>query len=144
MPLANAATIRALPPQVAAALKACPRAATPHVSALRAMIYETAAETSGVGEIVETLKWGQPSYQTEKPRSGTPVRLSWDETGAMVRLLVHCQTTLINSWRERYGDTLTFVDNREVSLPTDQPLPKAPLQHCIAMALTYHQRKTSK
>lgn len=143
MPLANAATIPSLPPNVAAALQACPSVAAPHVSTLRAMIFETAAKTSGVGLITETLKWGQPSYQTEKPRSGTPVRLSWDETGQRVSLLVHCQTTLINSWSERYGDTLTFVGTREVSLPTDQPLPKAPLQHCIAMALTYHQRKTS-
>ncbi|MEM7493881.1 MAG: hypothetical protein AAF296_10890 [Pseudomonadota bacterium] len=48
---------------------------------------------------------------------------------------------LIEDWRTRYEDTLTFIGNREVRLPLDAPLPTEPLRHCIAMAFTYHARK---
>ena len=36
--------------------------------ALRALIFETAQSTEGVGALEETLKWGQPSYLTAKRR----------------------------------------------------------------------------
>ena len=107
------------------------------------LIFETAAATPGVGEIEETLKWGQPSYLTHRPKSGTTIRLGWDEVGACISLFVHCQTSLVDAWRDRYGDTLTLIGNREIALPANQPLPRAALQHCIAMALTYHLRKTA-
>jgi hypothetical protein len=43
--------------------------------ALRDLIFDTASHTKGVGEIEETLKWGQPSYLTIKPKSGTTIRI---------------------------------------------------------------------
>ena len=48
---------------------------------------------------------------------------------------------LIEQFRERYRDALTFEGNRAVLLDTDAPLPVEPLRHCIAMALTYHRDK---
>ncbi|MCR9079043.1 MAG: DUF1801 domain-containing protein [Hyphomonadaceae bacterium] len=138
------ATIAALPsppPDVAAALDACPRAARASAAALRALIFETAASLPEVGPLTETLKWGQPAYLTAQSKSGTTIRLGWDADGGAIRLFVHCQTSLVDAWRQRYGDELTFVGNREISIPTDTDLPRAPLQHCIAMALTYHSRK---
>lgn len=141
------ATIAALPsppPDVAAALGACPRAARASVTALRALIFETAAELSEVGTLTETLKWGQPSYLTQASKSGTTIRLGWDEDGGAISLFVHCQTSLVDTWRQRYGNELIFVGNREISIPTDTDLPRASLQHCIAMALTYHSRKGQK
>ena len=141
------ATIAALPsppPDVAAALDACPRAARASAAALRTLIFETADGLPEVGPLTETLKWGQPSYLTQASKSGTTIRLGWDEDGAAISLFVHCQTSLVDTWRQRYGNELTFVGNREISIPTDTDLPRAPLQHCIAMALTYHSRKTAK
>jgi len=32
--------------------------------ALRALIFQTAATIPGVGQVQETLKWGQPAYLT--------------------------------------------------------------------------------
>ena len=107
------------------------------------MILETAAERPEVGTLTETLKWGQPAYLTDQTNSGTTIRLGWAEDGATVSLFVHCQTSLVGAWRQRYDDTLTFVGNREISIPTDTDLPRAPLSHCVAMALTYHSRKAS-
>ena len=141
--MARAATMPKPPESVADAMTACPRSTRVQIDALRALIYETVAATPGVGEIEETLKWGQPSYLTHKPKSGTTIRLGWDEAGARLSLFVHCQTSLVDAWRDRYGDTLTLIGNREIALPTDQPLPRAALQHCIAMAMTYHWRKSA-
>ncbi|MHA7899467.1 MAG: DUF1801 domain-containing protein [Henriciella sp.] len=141
--MALSATQPKPPRAVADALAACPSAGRSHVWAIRDLIYHTAGKTTGVGEIEETLKWGEPAYLTHRPKSGTTIRLGWTADGTRARLFVPCQTTLIETWRERYGDTLTLVGDREVSLPTDQPLPRAELQHCIAMALTYHSRKTA-
>lgn len=141
--MSQAATLPAPPPAVAKALDACPAAARKHVSAVRTLILETAAELDGVGPPTETLKWGEPAYLTEKPRTGTTIRLGWDEAGSAISLYVHCQTTLIKEWRDLYEPELTFIGNRELRLPTDQTLPKAALKHCVAMALTYHSRKRS-
>ena len=141
--MALAATYPAPPPEVANVLNTCPEPAVSHLHALRALIFETAEEMPQVGRIEETLKWGEPAYLTHRPKSGTTLRLGWDAPGDHARLFVPCQTTLIKTWRTHYQQTLTFVGNREISLPTNHPLPHAELQHCIAMALTYHLRKTA-
>ena len=141
--MAQAATIPKPPASVADALNVCPPSVRVHLDTLRVLIFETAAATPGVSEIEETLKWGQPSYLTHRLKSGTTIRLGWDEAGTRLSVFVHCQTSLVDAWRDRYGDTLTLIGNREIAMPTDQPLPRAALQHCIAMALTYHLRKTA-
>ena len=128
---------------VADVFASCPKAARPYLDELRALVFETAASTPGAGALEETLKWGQPSYLTHRPKSGTTIRLGWSENGDTVSLFVHCQTSLVDTWRAHYGDALTFIGNREIAIPTDQSLPRAALQHCIAMALTYHLRKTA-
>ena len=129
------------PPNVARVLDACPPAARAHLKRLRALILSTAAGLPETGWITETLKWGQPAYLTERTKSGTTIRLGWDEAGARLSLFVHCQTTLVDEWRAHYSDQLTLVSTREISIPTNSPLPEAPLKHCVAMALTYHSRK---
>ena len=139
--MSETATLPAPPPSVANALDACPQAARKPIAALRALILETAAELDKVGPLTETLKWGEPAYLTGKPRTGTTIRLGWNETGSAISLYVHCQTTLIKEWRDLYEPELTFIGNRELRLPTDQALPTAALKHCIALALTYHSRK---
>ena len=142
--MATTATLPAPPPIVAEALDACPAAARKPLMDTRALILETADELDKVGPLTETLKWGEPAYLTEKPRTGTTLRLGWHKTGSAISLYVHCQTTLIKEWRDLYEPELTFIGNRELRLPTDQALPTAALKHCIAMALTYHSRKTSR
>ncbi|MEO1188341.1 MAG: DUF1801 domain-containing protein [Pseudomonadota bacterium] len=140
--MALTATKSPPPPEVAKALAACPPAAAQTLADIRALILETAAGQSEIGPLTETLKWGEPAYLTAKTKSGTTIRLGWDEAGTRVSLYVHCQTTLVGEWRDLYDGDLIFVGNREVQIPVQQPLPRAALQHCIAMALTYHSRKT--
>jgi len=114
----------------------------PKLMQLRLLIFDTAAATDGVGDLVETLKWGQPSYQPRRPNIGTPVRIG-EIKGAPARigLFVHCQTTLISTYRELYGEVLTFEGKRCIVLEMEDTLPVEALRHCIRLALTYHRDK---
>ena len=54
---------------------------------LRALIFDVAAKTDGVGALDETLKWGEPAYLT-RSKSGSTIRLGWkasapDEAGSI-------------------------------------------------------------
>ncbi|NNL73969.1 MAG: hypothetical protein HKP29_11450, partial [Silicimonas sp.] len=80
------------PPEVEAVFDTYPVAARTCLMAARAVIFE-AAETAGVGPLRETLKWGQPAYLPEAPRTGTTVRMGLD--GGAPAVLFHCQTTLV-------------------------------------------------
>lgn len=133
-----------MPPAVAAAYEAYPAPARQLLLSLRQLVLDTAAGLPDVGPLTETLKWGEPAYLTEVTRSGTTIRLAWSPKQATAAgLFVSCQTSLIETWRDRYGGDLTFIGNREIRFPLGQPVPDAPVRHCIAMALTYHQRKSA-
>lgn len=127
---------------VKAAFDARPKPARKQLLALRELILETAKATPGVGRIEETLKWGQPSYLTPETKSGTTIRIdAAKDAPDQVALYVHCQTSLIGSFRELYPDAFAFEGNRAILIDTGEPLPREPLRHCIGLALTYHARK---
>ena len=109
---------------------------------LRDLILATADETDGVGQIVECLKWGQPAYLTERPKSGSTIRIDAirGEHG-LYGLFVHCRTRLVPIFRDHYDGQLSFDGNRAVILSMNEPVPVAPLKHCVAMALTYHLKR---
>lgn len=109
---------------------------------LRRLIFETAATTEGVGAVQETLKWGQPSYLTTRPKSGTTIRIDQvDSVPGRYALYVHCQTSLLETYRELYPEALTYEGDRAIVFHSDNDAPQDILRHCIALALTYHLRK---
>jgi len=109
---------------------------------LRNLILDTAAKNKEIGGLNETLKWGQPSYQPRRPNIGTPVRIGQVKGApARIGLFVHCQTTLVSTYRELYGDQLAFDGKRCIVLDARGPLPEEALRHCIRLALTYHRDK---
>lgn len=114
----------------------------PQLLDLRELVFEIAAKTDAAGEIVEALKWGQPSYLTVRPKSGSTIRLGVGKSGRPA-LFCHCQTSLISEFRDIYPKTFDFEGNRALVLKEGGALPKAELAHCIALALTYHRRKRS-
>ena len=112
---------------------------------LRALTFKTAAQTPGVGELQETLKWGQPSYLTPETKSGTTVRIdAVKDDPDHIAVYFHCQTNLVSTFRDMYGDKLTFEGNRALLLDVRKKLPEKELQHCLARALTYHLAKKKK
>lgn len=120
-------------------------AAQEKLLALRALIFETAATTEGVGELQETLKWGQPSYLTPETKSGSTIRIdAIKDDPAHVAIYFHCQTNLVPTFRDMYGDKLTFEGNRALVLETKKKLPEKELRHCLSQALTYHLAKKKK
>lgn len=109
---------------------------------LRRLILETAAATEGVGEIEETLKWGEPAYLTSRTRSGSPVRLGWKKARPdEYAMYFNCQTTLVQTFRTLFPRGLRFEGNRAIVLRMGDEVPRETLAFCIAAALTYHQRK---
>jgi len=131
-----------VPAKIASVFDAFPTAPKRKLLQVRSLIYSTAAKNSEIGLISESLKWGQPSYVPQKPRTGTAVRLGWNEqTPEVIHLFVHCQTTLIDTYRTLLGDELRFEGNRAVLVPLKPALPKATLQLCIEAAFTYHKKR---
>jgi len=127
-------------PAVEAIFQAYPSAVRKRLLALRRLILDTAATTAGIGRIEETLKWGQPSYLTTRPKSGSTIRIDHMPPGRYA-LFVHCQTNLVATYRELYPTELAYGGNRSILLDARRDPPEAILRHCIALALTYHSRK---
>ena len=131
-------------PQVAAIFANWPQRERSQLLALRALVF-AAATASGAGALVETLKWGEPAWHPLAPRTGTTVRLNRlrGKPGACA-LYVPCQTNLIDTFRDLYGDRLQFEGRRAILFGPDDPLPVEEVQHCIALALTCHLRDRRK
>jgi len=109
------------------------------VMRLRQLVLDTAAELPEVDEVEETLKWGEPSYVT---KIGSTIRLGWKASDPdNCKLLFHCGTRLVDTFRELYRDEFAFEGNRAIVLHKNADLPIELLKHCISLALTYHRRK---
>lgn len=122
---------------------------------LRQLILEVAANTNKVGEVEETLKWGEPAYITlpiqyedksgklKKAKApGTTIRIDWKtKSPDQYALYVNCQTSLIDSYNSLFPNTFTFEGSRAVVFRLDDALPEEALRVCIQMALTYHLDK---
>jgi hypothetical protein len=111
---------------------------------LRELIFSVAAGIEQVGELEETLKWNQPSYLTAASRSGTTIRI--DQVGDSPHhyaMYVHCQTSLIETFRLLYPD-LVYEGDRAIIFDSADELPAETVKDCIGLALTYHLRKKQK
>jgi hypothetical protein len=125
-------------PQVLALLKSYPDNIRNALLGLRRLILETAAGNDRIGDLQETLKWGQPSYLTVRPKTGTTIRIDRDTSAeGDIALYVNCRTSLVSEWRGLFPH-LTFGGDRSVHFRLEAPLPEAPLRQMITMALTYH------
>ncbi len=129
-------------PEVAAVFDGYPRKMREKLLFLRQLILDTAAETEGVGELEETLKWGEPSYLTPKTKSGSTVRIDWKARDPdQYAIYFKCTTNLVESFREKYPEEFQYGGNRSIVFQKDEEVPVRELKDCISMALTYHLRK---
>jgi Domain of unknown function (DU1801) len=114
------------------------------LKALRHLVLDAAAKTDGVGRIEEALKWGQPSFLTSQTKSGSTIRIDGlRNEPEKYAMYFHCQTGLINVFREQYAKALTYDGNRALIFDVNEKLPTEILSHCISLALTHHLRKKS-
>ncbi|HEY8102598.1 MAG TPA: DUF1801 domain-containing protein [Burkholderiaceae bacterium] len=108
---------------------------------LRKLILDTAAITDGVGEIEETLKWGEPSYVT-KNKSGSTVRIDWKKSDPdHYAIYFHCQTNLVETFKSMFPNDFKFEGNRALVFSLEDKIPFDSLAMCIAASLTYHLKK---
>jgi hypothetical protein len=126
---------------VASVFKAYPADVRRRLMALRALVFETAAATDGVGRLTETLKWGQPSYLTEETGSGSTVRIDRLKKGDGYAVYFHCQSGLVGQFKAIYPDTFHYDGKRAIVFQATDRIPKRALAHCLGLALTHHLRR---
>ncbi len=126
---------------VAEKFNAYPPQVRPKLLALRALVFKTAAATDGVGEIEESLKWGEPAY-APRNRSGSTVRIDWKyRSPERCAVYFNCRTSLVETFRRLFPHDFKFEGNRALLLPLAGRLQEEPLSICIAASLVYHLRK---
>lgn len=129
-------------PAVARIFASYPAPVRAKLRKLRELIFSTAKRTPGVGALEETLKWGQPSYLTTETKSGSTIRLdAIKSTPGNYALYFHCQTTLVETFKEKFGPTFRYEGNRALIFSASDKMPETELRECIALALTYHSKK---
>ena len=107
-------------------------------NSIRDLIFSVAKQ-DGIPEITETLKWGEPSYIS---KIGSTIRFDWKARFPnQYCIYFNCKTTLIETFKEVYGDTFTYEGNRAIIFKIDQKVPFNELAHCISMSLRYKKIK---
>jgi hypothetical protein len=115
-----------------------PYCAKAKLLALRVLILEV-IDKHNLGDVEETLKWGEPSYQVN---GGSAVRIDYKAKAKnSYFLFFNCKTKLVDTFRELYSDVLTFAGNRAIVLDVNAPLPIDILRHCIELSLKYKSIK---
>ena len=126
-------------PEVAKVFNMYPKHMRQKLMHLRQLVLDTASETEGITTLEETLKWGEPSYVT---KGGSTIRLGWKESKPdQYALYFNCNTRLVDTFKERYGNDFKFEGNRAIVFNESDVLPIDEVKHCILLSLTYHNRK---
>ena len=112
---------------------------------LREAIFQVAASIDGVGEIEETLRWGEPAYVTARSKSGSTIRIAWKpaqpEQCAMYFI---CTTHLVETFRTLFPRDFLYEGNRAIVFKDGEPGPSDALAFCIGAALTYQLDRKAK
>lgn len=126
-------------PRVVDTFAAYPPAIKTKIEYLRSLILETAKESATIAQIEETLKWGEPSYFVKK---GSTIRIDWKpKTPNQYAIYFKCTSKLVSTFREVYGATFNYENNRAILFGLDDEIPKTKLKNCIRLALNYHSIK---
>ncbi len=108
--------------------------------AVRTQIFAVAAATEGVGELEETLKWGEPAYLTRHSGSGSTIRLGCTKGPTPdCALYFICHTGLVDRFRSMFPDDFRYEGNRAIVFAPTEKIDTRALALCIGGALTYHR-----
>ena len=132
-------------PAVAAHFQSYPVHVRDKLLTLRELIFTVAADTEGVGELEETLKWGEPAYLTAQSKSGSTVRMDWKaKRPDQCAIYFNCNTDLIETFRTLFPNDFKFEGRRAIVLNLADRIRMDELAFCLAASLTYHANKRSK
>ncbi|NOU49925.1 DUF1801 domain-containing protein [Pseudoalteromonas sp. JBTF-M23] len=105
---------------------------------LRSLIYNVAEELA-LGQVEESLKWGELSYQA---KHGSPIRIDWKrKTPDSYYLFFSCNTKLVDTFGQLYADKLDFEGSRAIKLSLCSELSEHAIKHCIELGLRYKKLK---
>src|SRR4051812_22838464 len=101
--------------KVADAFNAYPTLLRKRLLSLRQLIFDTAAQTKGVGKLEETLKWGEPAYVTSETKSGSTIRIDQKKyKEGYYAIYFNCQTNLVDTFREIFPNEFKLEGNRAI------------------------------
>jgi len=121
--------------------KSYPDHIRPKMEYLRQLIIEVAAADNSIGELEETLKWGEPAYLTTESKSGSTIRFDWKpKFPEQYAIYVNCNTSLVDTFRSLFPE-LTYEGNRAIVFSVNQEVPENEIRICIDMILKYHLTK---
>lgn len=119
-------------------LNSYPASASEKLVEIRSLIVDTAEEL-GVPKLLETTKWGEPSYVA---KGGSTIRIDWkSKTPSKIFIYFICSTQLVSTFKFMLGEEMIFHGNRAIELDIAESLPRKSLKRCITLALTYHKVK---
>ncbi|WP_020410097.1 DUF1801 domain-containing protein [Hahella ganghwensis] len=125
-------------PEVLRKYEAYPNEVRPGMLSLRSLIFESARDLD-ITDLQETLKWGEPSYLCH---GGSTVRIDWKPaTPNVYGIYFHCQTSLVQTFKELYGNLFQYQGKRAILLDMASPIPSQQIRHCIGLSLQYHKVK---
>jgi len=125
-------------PAVKKVFQAYPNAVREQMLYLRALIFQVADEEN-VKDLIETLKWGEPSYLC---KTGSTLRIDWKpKYPDHYSVYLNCKSKLLDTYKEIYPTTFEYHGNREIRIPIGAVLPEPEIMHCIALSLKYHKVK---
>lgn len=125
-------------PEIQVKFGTYPAEAQEQLYAVRHLILAV-AEENNLGAVEETLKWGEASYLV---KGGTTIRMDWKPKDPdSIKVYFHCQTRLIETFKEIYRDEFEYEGKRAIIVPLDSAVKEGPLGHCLQMALKYHSLK---
>jgi hypothetical protein len=127
-------------PEVISALAGFPETMRETAQALVSLVNETASSLPGVGQLEDSLKWGEPSFAPKRKNVGSSVRIAARRDGRIAMNFI-CHTGLVERFREIYSSKLEFEGNRTIVVDPEKPVQREEIGHCVAMALTYHLGK---
>jgi len=108
--------------------------------ALRRLISTRQRPQPASAALQETLKWGQPSLSHDRDESGSTIRIDRVKSCRPYAVYFHCQTDLVETFRQLYPTQLRYGGNRSILLNAAET-PRTGLRRCVALARTYHLRK---
>lgn len=106
---------------------------------LRTLMIKVAEQYDDITSLNESFKWGEPSYQSD---IGSLVRIDYKaKTPDKYYIYFICNTRLVETFREIYGDVLQLEGNRAIVLEVDKAFDETIIKHCLSLALRYKKIK---
>tara|TARA_R110002049_G_scaffold23545_3_gene83320 strand:- start:34817 stop:35224 length:408 start_codon:yes stop_codon:yes gene_type:complete len=98
------------------------------------------AKRDDIGPLDEALKWNQPSWRPRRPRTGSTLRLLWDEQQpGDLAFFVDCKTDIAARMQHLYPDLPANDGRRRIAVSLAAPLPDDAISHLAEMTFCYHR-----